>query len=187
MPTTEDLYRELHGNLLAFVSKRVSNPDDARDIVHDVFVRIHTHGDKLAQAESVTGWIYRVTRNAIVDHYRERSAATSATERYAQQPLPDAPEVVVSATELLSECVRPFVEELPLEYQQALELTDLGAMTQKEASAELGISVSGMKSRVQRARGKLGVLLRNCCEIELDSRCGIMDFEPRAKKEPKSR
>lgn len=47
--------------------------------------------------------------------------------------------------------------------EQALELTDLGGMTQGDAAARLGLSVSGMKSRVQRGRRMLREEIGRCC------------------------
>jgi RNA polymerase sigma-70 factor, ECF subfamily len=44
-----------------------------------------------------------------------------------------------------------------------LELTDLDGVTQVAAAEQDGISLSGMKSRVQRARKQLAELLTRCC------------------------
>jgi RNA polymerase sigma-70 factor (ECF subfamily) len=72
-----------------------------------------------------------------------------------------------------------FVAALPSPYREAITLTELQGMTQKEAAAMLGISLSGMKSRVQRGRKQLQELLQACCEIALDPRGRVMSFEKR--------
>ena len=46
---------------------------------------------------------------------------------------------------------------------------DVEGHTQTRAASELGISVSGMKSRVQRARRDLKQLLERCCSVQLDN------------------
>lgn len=43
----------------------------------------------------------------------------------------------------------------------------------------IGISVSGMKSRVQRGRQQLRGLLEDCCSIALDARGRVVSCEPR--------
>lgn len=66
---------------------------------------------------------------------------------------------------------------MPEHYRRALELTDLGGLTQERAAAQLGLSTSGMKSRVQRGRRLLREEVTRCCEVALDSRGGLADVE----------
>ena len=65
---TEDVWQEFHARLLSFISGRVQNTQDAEDILQDVFLRLHKHKDRLEEIENVTAWVYRITRNAIIDH-----------------------------------------------------------------------------------------------------------------------
>ena len=58
-------------------------------------------------------------------------------------------------------------------------LTELEGVTQAEAAARLGLSVSGMKTRVQRGRSLLEDLLLDCCHVELDSRRGVVGYRSR--------
>ena len=64
-------------------------------------------------------------------------------------------------------------------YREALTLTELQGMTQKSAAEMVGVSLSGMKSRVQRGREHLRALFEDCCEIALDVRGHVVGFEPR--------
>jgi RNA polymerase sigma-70 factor (ECF subfamily) len=66
---------------------------------------------------------------------------------------------------------------LPEPYSQALILTEYEGLSQKEMAERLGISFSGAKSRVQRARRKLRDLLLQCCHFELDRRA-FLDYYP---------
>jgi RNA polymerase sigma-70 factor (ECF subfamily) len=76
-------------------------------------------------------------------------------------------------------CVQAMVLALPEQDRQALILTEYQGLTQKELGEHLGLSFSGAKSRVQRAREKLKQELLACCHFELD-RCGhILDYQPR--------
>ena len=83
------------------------------------------------------------------------------------------------AAAALAACLTPLVRSLPEPYREALLLTDIGGLTQAEAARRLGISASGMKSRVQRGRAKLKAALLGCCEIELDRRGTVLDYRPR--------
>jgi RNA polymerase sigma-70 factor, ECF subfamily len=129
----------------------------------------------------VGGWIHQIARNAIIDHYRR---APVRRERPAgMDPVPDdapAPETVVAdPRDELARCLAPLLERLPDRYRQAVALTELDGLTQAEAAVRLGLSTSGMKSRVQRARVQLRDLLADCCEIELDTRGGVTSYRPR--------
>ena len=84
-----------------------------------------------------------------------------------------------AAAEELSQCLRPLIATPPATCSEALELTELGGKTQSEAADSLGLSVSGMKSRVQRGRTKLKELLLDCCHVEIDRRGGVVGYEPR--------
>jgi RNA polymerase sigma-70 factor (ECF subfamily) len=68
---------------------------------------------------------------------------------------------------------------LPEQDRQALILTEYQGLTQKELSERLGLSFSGAKSRVQRAREKLKQELLACCHFELDRRGHILNYQPR--------
>jgi hypothetical protein len=78
----------------------------------------------------------------------------------------------------LATYVAPFVAMLPSPYREALTLTELEGISQKDAALMLGISVSGMKSRVQRGRQHLRSALEDCCHIAIDARGRV--YEPRS-------
>lgn len=80
---------------------------------------------------------------------------------------------------VLANCIPPLLPRLPPLYRQALELTELGGASQVDAAADLDISVSGMKARVQRARRQLGELIEACCEVTLDARRAVVDLDTR--------
>jgi RNA polymerase sigma-70 factor (ECF subfamily) len=75
------------------------------------------------------------------------------------------------------------IERLSGEYRQAVLLIDLEGLTQQEAAAQLGLSLSGMKSRVQRGRRQLKGMLEACCTIELDRRRGLVDYAVRNQQD----
>ena len=93
-------------------------------------------------------------------------------------PAPDADEDGAAERELAA-YVAMFVAMLPSPYREALTLTELQGLTQKEAATMLGISLSGIKSRVQRGRLQLRAALEDCCRIALDARGRVLSCEPR--------
>jgi len=78
----------------------------------------------------------------------------------------------------LAPCIRALVSRLPAADREALELTDLGDLTQAELAGRLGISASGARSRVQRARARLKDAVLACCEVYLDAAGAVADYAP---------
>ncbi len=177
----DKVWRAFHDRLHAYVRRRVASNDDAEDLVQDVFARIQSSSRQGADIENVSGWVYQVTRNAITDYHRERAKlgriASQLGDEDANLGSADGKEWEPGVG--LSRCLRPFVDMLPEPYAEALTLTDLGGMSQTAAAAQLGLSVSGMKSRVQRGRAKLKALVLDCCNVELDVRRHVIDVWPR--------
>ena len=177
--TSEDVWREFGAQLRAFVHRRVDDPQHAEDVLGEIVLRIHRNLGRVEDDEHLTRWVYRITRNAIVDEYRR-----AERERAREAALPDdaaelADEVGDDDPTVLRElaaCMRPLLEGLPPEQRRALELTDLEGLTQVDAAGREGVSVSGMKSRVQRGRRRLAELLGKCCELTLDAQGTPMDY-----------
>ena len=175
--TTEDVWETFHVPLQQFIRRRVSDDATAEDLLQDVFLDIHQHIDTLRDVKKLESWIYQVTRNAIIDSYRSKRATTTLDEPEAlhlSEELPD--EDIV--TELFPS-IRAMVLSLPEKDRQALILTEYQGLTQKELAQRLGLSLSGAKSRVQRAREKLKQQLLACCHFELDRRGHVIDYQPR--------
>ncbi|MFK7991358.1 MAG: RNA polymerase sigma factor SigZ [Sandaracinaceae bacterium] len=173
------VWQEVSTRLRPFVRRRVDSDADADDVMQNVLLKAHRSVDALENVERIDAWLYRVARTAIADHYRDRQrhpmARSNAPESSHEpfQPPDDA------AAEELSNCVALFTTMLPSPYREAITLTELEGRTQREAAEMLGISLSGMKSRVQRGRAKLRGLLEQCCAIEVDVRGRVVGYERR--------
>ena len=174
-------WAEFSAPVRAFVRKRVPAGLDSDDVVQDVFLRIVRHRDELERVDNLEAWIFRVARTALADalraHQRRDGRGSSVDpDDLAADDATDAPRAIAE----LAPCLRPFVSRLDAPYREALELTDLGGMSQTDAAERVGISVSGMKSRVQRARDQVRQDFVECCALQRDARGAIMDVEPRS-------
>lgn len=158
--------------LCSFVRARVSDEDTAEDILQEIFIRIHAKGDTLRDIGKLESWIYQIARNAIIDHYRSRRPTVELPETLGFWE--DAYEEDLTAE--LAADVREMMEALPEPYRQALMLTYYEGLSQKELAKRLGLSYSGAKSRVQRARDKVRDMLMTCCHFEFDRRGTVIDY-----------
>lgn len=180
-----DTWQPFVRGLAGFVARRVP-AQDAEDVLQDVLVRLHQGAAGLRDAGRAESWVYGIARRTIADYYRARRPPLSPGPAPEVDDLPDpaAPEPRGFAAfggdhgvheEVLS-WLRPMAEELPDKYARALLMADFDGRTQQEVADELGLTLSGAKSRVQRARALLGESLRRCCEVELDEEGRAVDF-----------
>ncbi len=174
---TEQIWKAFITKMRRFVSARVSNPDDAEDIVQDIFLKLHARLGTLRDRTRLVSWLYRIANNAIVDYYRTR-----------HQPVPLPKDLAVDGSDdqrvlekQISKGLLKMVEALPEKFREALVLSELEGLPQRALAKQLGITLSGAKSRVQRGRALLRSELLACCHFEFDRRGGLVDSVPRSR------
>lgn len=180
---TRGAWRDLEAELRPFVARRVRAQTDVDDILQDVFLRMQRGLAGLRDDERFGPWVYRIARNAIADHQRVAARHRVASGEPPEEAAPEADDDRAIERELAG-YVAAFVALLPSPYREALTLTELEGLTQREAAEMLGITLSGMKSRVQRGRAQLREALEACCEIALDARGKVVGCERRSDGSP---
>jgi len=148
--------------LNAFIRKRVSNEDDADDILQDVFYQlVKTVENSLNPIEQVSAWLYKVARNLIINKEikkREESLPVYTNDESDDEIMNDISEILFNnetspspETEYLRSLVWIELEnalsELPPEQREIFELTELDAIPVKEISETIGVSVNTLLSR----------------------------------------
>jgi len=174
-------WNTLAHELRRYIARRVK-PDDVDDVLQDTLLRIHRGLDTLHEAQRFGPWVHQVTRTAVVDHLRARGrrGRLGGEDKHLDDlEAPPGEAATTEAEALLAGVIVAFVADLPSPYREALTLTELQGLTQRDAAAALGLSVSGMKSRVQRGRAQLRTKLEACCAIETDVRGRVIGCTPR--------
>jgi len=161
--------------LKSFVAKRISNKQDAEEITQEALLKIYNGLKGLKDNSKLHAWIYRITRNEIIDYYRKNSKAVEIVELY--DGIDDGSGEDQNSNKEIAGCLSAMIENLPDKYRQAILLTELEHLINKELARQLGISLSGAKSRVQRARRMLKEMLTCCCSLEFDSLGNIIDYK----------
>lgn len=169
---TAAIWKEFHEQLLAFIRSRVDNSATAEDILQEVFIKIHQKHATVREEKKLTSWIYQITRNAIIDHYRKQRNGQQIAE--LDETLPDIKEEV---PEDLTACLKPFIQQLPEHYRDILEKTTYGNLSQKAYALQNNLSYPAVKSRVQRARQAMQQLFNECCMVEADKYGNILSAE----------
>ena len=171
---TEYIWKTYHTRLHGFIKGRVGQAAIADDILQEVFMRIHSQIDTLKDCGKIRAWIYQITRNAIIDYYRaQKKTQELPSALAAESQLSD------QAKDDINNCLVPMIQSLPDHYREALMLSEIQGRTQKEVAEKQGISLSGVKSRVQRGRAMIKDMMLGCCHFEFDRRGNVIDYERR--------
>ncbi|MBP7776340.1 MAG: sigma-70 family RNA polymerase sigma factor [Acidobacteria bacterium] len=179
-PDVATLWNEFAPPLLRFLARRVPPGVEADDLLQDVFLRVVRSLASLRGTERPEAWLFQIARNALRDSLRARYRRDGRTD-VLEVDLPAEPDAAAdrAAEAELAPCLTAMVGRLAEPYRTAMALTSLEGVTQAEAARRQGLSLSGMKSRVQRGRERLRQMLETCCAIALDVRGGVSDFQPR--------
>ena len=155
--TTEVVRRE-RSRLMGFIRRRVPDPLDAEDILQDVFHELAEANRLLVPIEHVTGWLFRVARNRIIDLFRRRRPerlgeplpGDGEGERMTLEdllPSPDAGPEALHVRHAILEELALALDELPAEQRAVFVAHELAGRSFKELSAESGVSVNTLLSR----------------------------------------
>lgn len=174
---TEHIWQDFSQRLRSFILRRVQSEHDAEDILQDTFGKVHSGIGSLKNQDRLEPWLYQITRNTITDYYRRQSRAPLDL---ADVPEPEADEEATEEQlEELAACLRPMIDDLPEKYRRAIIATEYEGASQKELSEQLGMSLSGAKSRVQRAKERLKGTMLACCHFEFDRLSKVIDYQPK--------
>ena len=170
-----------HREFLAFLERRVESRAVAEDILQTAFTRgLERGGD--VKDEKVVAWFYRVLRNAVIDHYRQRSTTARAMEAWGRE-FPDVQEPEAELRQEICRCVSGLLETLKPEYREALRIVDLEEGKLKDLAQQSGITAENAAVRVHRARAALRRRIEQACGTCsvhgcLDCSCETADGEP---------
>lgn len=163
-----DFYEKIKG----YVLRKVRDRQDAEDIVQDVFVKVQLNQHQLRDTEKLLGWMYRITHHAITDYYRLRKKETTGF-------VVDTPDDHHVFNECVEQCLDKLSGQLPSPYKEAIQLSEKENISQLELAHRWGISHSGAKSRVQRARLMLKEKMETLYNIKTDAYGNVMVCEGR--------
>lgn len=156
----EKLVKEYQPQLKSFIRKRVSNKEDAEDILQDVFYQlIKTIESTANPIEQVAAWLYRVARNTIINKGKKKQEEAFPVSEYDEEGdiLKDFSEVLFNddnatpETEYLRSLVWQELDaalsELPPEQREVFELTEIEGLPVKEVAEATGVPINTLLSR----------------------------------------
>jgi RNA polymerase sigma factor (sigma-70 family) len=155
---------------LAFVSRRVPDPQLAEDILQTAYLRAVEHRDDFEPGESAVAWFYRLLRNAVIDSYRRHASRSKALEVWTReletsaQPSPEVEREVCS-------CIHGILDGLKPEYAEVLRAVDLKQQRVQDFAGEHRITASNAGVRIHRARAAFRKQLLKTCATCAEHQC----------------
>ena len=180
-----------HRRFLSFLERRVGNRSAAEEILQSAYARAVEKGVPANDSEGAVNWFFAILRNAVIDHYRQRSTESRAIETLANEGVPE-----IADPELRDEvcaCFRRLLPTMHAEYAAILEKVDLEERPVADVAQELGITSNNVSVRLHRARAALRTQLERSCGVCathgcLECSCAgetSIDYRARARARPR--
>jgi RNA polymerase sigma-70 factor, ECF subfamily len=170
-------WRRHEGELRAWLRGRIGNPQDAEDMLQELFLKALRQDKQFCEIGNVRAWLFEVARNALADRLRLRKEQVELPEDLAHETEEPA------AVDSLAACLPRALAELSEEDREAITQCDLEGLNQEDFARLKGLTLPGAKSRVQRARKRLREHLSEACQVRFDAAGKVCCFVPRGARE----
>ncbi len=132
------------------------DPDEAKDIVHEGFIKVFKHLAKYQPGTSLNAWIKRIMVNTCIDYYRKASRRRTEDMEKAAHKISTAPDAnsVCGEKEIMKA-----VQSLSPAYRAVFNLYVVEGFSHREIGEKLGITESTSRSNLVKARMKLRAIL----------------------------
>ncbi len=126
-PPFEDLYREFLGRIYAYVRSQVGTSADAEDITAQVFMNAYQAYDRFEPRHTTpAAWLFRIARNATLDHFRAQGRRDRLRRTIQQQPVAEADPAGQAEERIQYEALLTQVARLPERQRDAISLRHSG-------------------------------------------------------------
>lgn len=146
------LYERYYGSMMVVCMRYTNDREEARDVLHEGFMKVFRNLHKFAQGTNLGAWIRRIMVNTAIDHYRKSAKGPNLVEINHAIHEADVHDVV---SDLSAEEILAMVQRLSPAYRMVFNLYVIEGYAHKEVGKLLGISEGTSKSNLAKARIKL--------------------------------
>ena len=184
----EELWDLYNTKLKNYIMGKVSDKFEAEDLFQEVGFRVLKSEKNIQDVDNVEAWLYRIASNAIIDHYRRKDRLNYVEDVYAIDAVllkDSSVSEVDNYNKEAASCLLKLTEILPETYKEAILQSDCKGVPQNTLGEAWGLSHSGAKNRVQRARKKLKETMLDCCEVRSDHQGNILELVNKNEEQEK--
>ena len=173
MNCLDEAWKQNAPELRSWLRQRLRQPQDVDDLMQDLFIKALGQGSKFCSIDNARAWLFAVARNALADQLKmKRESVELPDDLAAEQHDQDA-------VDQLAACLPRVLSELSPADREAIQLCDLGGLSQVQYAQQAGLNLSTAKSRLQRARQKMRERMTQACQVRFDGQGHVQDFVPR--------
>lgn len=163
----DELVRRYRDRLFFFIVQMVKDRALAQDMLQETFIRLWRHKLKYRNVARFSTWIFTIAGNLVRSEMR-RQAREQRVDLSPRDPddrpieLPDpgpAVDALVHRNMQVEE-VRAAIERLPEEFREVIVLREIEELSYEEIVEMLRVPLGTVKSRINRARARLALLLQ---------------------------
>ena len=133
---------EAAGRIRAQLARKIGSDSELEDVLQEALIAIHEKRHTLDAGRPVGPWMYAIANYKLVDHWRRRGRGRLV--------LDDEADMAVDAESFAGMDIAVLLDRLPEAQAEAIRLTHIEGLTNREAAGRVGIGVSAMKLRVHR-------------------------------------
>jgi RNA polymerase sigma-70 factor (ECF subfamily) len=167
------IWKEYEKELSSFVRARFFDKSLSSDLMQEVAIKIFKNKKQLSSIENIRAWLYKITRNTLIDFYKKNDKAIP-DDLYTSELTQSYDESIEN--ELFS-CLQNMASLLKQTDKEILDLSIVEQYSINEISSKLNLSYDGTKSKLKRAKKKLASEFFSCCNLEKDTQGKIIDFK----------
>ena len=144
----EQIYTQYSGKVMGYIRARIRNYADAEDLCSEIFEKIQRKIDDFdEQKASLSTWIFSITRNTLIDHFRKNRPSEELDENLSDSSEVDESLLNVETLSELSQALKKLPQQLMdiivLRYYDGKPLTEIAQM--------MNLSYGAVKLRYQNA------------------------------------
>lgn len=159
------LYDRYKAQIFIYCLRMLNDRDRAKDVLQEVFIRMHTRRETYEPGTNFNGWIHTIARNLSINARRDIKDHTSFDEQMAYAGSHDSAAGDVALRDRLAE----EIARLPEIYRESLILREYEGFSYQEIADTLGVAMSTIKFRIFKARE----ILRERLAWSLDDMPGL--------------
>jgi RNA polymerase sigma-70 factor (ECF subfamily) len=148
-------------NIKKYIRRFVSNEDTVNEILHMSMMKVSKSCCSGCNINNVEGWVKRIAYNCMLEELKHNRITTDLIPEFEDEQEDNNLKEIDSI-------IKPLIDSLPEKYSLPLIMADIQKMKQIDIASELGLSVPTTKSRIQRARQQLQIVIQECCHVERD-------------------
>ncbi len=148
------LLQPQRSRLLGFIQKRIASPEDAEDVLQDVYLQAMKHVNALDAIDNLSGWLFRIARNKIIDRYRRKKTEVSIdADDENGRSLHDLLNIETDETRddetrgFVMQAIQEGIDELPKAQKSVFIAQVIEGKTFRRISEESGESINTLLAR----------------------------------------